>query len=151
VWRQSTRNLTTETARIDADGSLVPTTGECKQGMDLSHKGVWGYLNKRLVSEDTAEFEHQPARAKRSYRVKPLTHHPRTQCPLQNPIPRPAHRCRYLRPLPTPTPNARSAFRLSLDWGLVSRSRPHAVHGSSVTRFEGCEWTWALARGGGAP
>ena len=28
-----------------------------------------GYLNKRLVAEDTAEFEHQPHRAKRSYRI----------------------------------------------------------------------------------
>jgi hypothetical protein len=28
-----------------------------------------GYLNKRLIAEDTAEFEHQPHRAKRSYRV----------------------------------------------------------------------------------
>jgi hypothetical protein len=28
-----------------------------------------GYLNKRLVSEDIAEFEHQPHRAKRSYRI----------------------------------------------------------------------------------
>ena len=32
-----------ETARIDADGSIVGTTGECKEGMDLSHKGIWGY------------------------------------------------------------------------------------------------------------
>src|SRR4051794_7496957 len=43
VWKKSSRPLTSETARIDADGSLVPTTGECKQGMDLSHKGNWGY------------------------------------------------------------------------------------------------------------
>jgi len=43
VWRSSSRQLTQETARIDVDGSLVPTTGECKQGMDLSFKGVWGY------------------------------------------------------------------------------------------------------------
>lgn len=32
-----------ETAYIDADGTLVETTGECKEGMSLSYKGVWGY------------------------------------------------------------------------------------------------------------
>lgn len=42
VW-QSIPRLTTETARIDADGTLVPTTGECKEGMDVSYKGDWGY------------------------------------------------------------------------------------------------------------
>jgi len=30
-------------ARIDADGTLVPTTGECKQGMDIGYNGIWGY------------------------------------------------------------------------------------------------------------
>jgi hypothetical protein len=30
-------------AVIEADGTLVGTTGECKQGMDLSYNGVWGY------------------------------------------------------------------------------------------------------------
>jgi Transposase DDE domain group 1 len=30
-------------ARIDADGTLVPTTGECKQGMDIAYNGTWGY------------------------------------------------------------------------------------------------------------
>ena len=43
VWMSSSRAVTTETARIDVDGSIVPTTGECKEGMDLSYKGLWGY------------------------------------------------------------------------------------------------------------
>ena len=42
VWRRSPE-LTAKTARIDADGTMVPTTGECKEGMDVSHKGEWGY------------------------------------------------------------------------------------------------------------
>jgi len=32
-----------ETARIDADGSIVETHGECKQGIGLSYNGIWGY------------------------------------------------------------------------------------------------------------
>src|SRR5262245_16303905 len=32
-----------EHAIIEADDTLVGTTGECKQGMDLSYNGVWGY------------------------------------------------------------------------------------------------------------
>jgi hypothetical protein len=42
VWQEHP-TLTGETARIDVDGTLVGTTGECKEGMDLSHKGTWGY------------------------------------------------------------------------------------------------------------
>ena len=30
-------------ARIDMDGTLVETTGECKVGMDIAYNGVWGY------------------------------------------------------------------------------------------------------------
>lgn len=30
-------------AILDADGTLAPTTGACKQGMDISYDGQWGY------------------------------------------------------------------------------------------------------------
>lgn len=42
VWAQQTPEFFTE-ALIDADGTIAPTTGECKEGMDMSYKGVWGY------------------------------------------------------------------------------------------------------------
>jgi hypothetical protein len=43
VWRRQPPAFFKQTARIDADGTLVPTLGECKEGMDVSYKGVWGY------------------------------------------------------------------------------------------------------------
>jgi hypothetical protein len=43
LWSKQGPEFLSETARIDVDGSLVPTTGECKEGMALSYKGVWGY------------------------------------------------------------------------------------------------------------
>jgi hypothetical protein len=55
VWKRSRRDLATETARIDADGSIVPTLGECKQGMDLSFKGVWGYHPLLISLANTGE------------------------------------------------------------------------------------------------
>ena len=55
VWQRSARELTSETARIDADGSIVPTTGECKEGMDLSFKGVWGYHPLLISLANTGE------------------------------------------------------------------------------------------------
>jgi hypothetical protein len=43
VWKLRGAALLNETARIDADGTMVATTGECKQGIDINHEGVWGY------------------------------------------------------------------------------------------------------------
>ena len=42
VWSKAPRGLMTE-AIIDVDGTLAGTLGECKQGMDISYKGIWGY------------------------------------------------------------------------------------------------------------
>jgi hypothetical protein len=42
VWARQPREFFDE-ARIDMDGTLVATGGECKQGMDISYNGVWCY------------------------------------------------------------------------------------------------------------
>lgn len=42
VWRAQPAAFFDE-AIIDADGTLAETTGQCKQGMDISYEGVWGY------------------------------------------------------------------------------------------------------------
>jgi hypothetical protein len=43
VWKRQPSSFFDGVARIDADGSLVATEGECKQGMGLSYNNVWGY------------------------------------------------------------------------------------------------------------
>jgi hypothetical protein len=55
VWGRQGPEFTATTARIDADGSLVPTTGECKQGMGLSYKGLWGYHALLVSLANTSE------------------------------------------------------------------------------------------------
>jgi len=42
VWKRQPAEFFEE-ALIDMDGTLVITTGECKEGMDISYKGDWGY------------------------------------------------------------------------------------------------------------
>lgn len=42
VWAEQPREFFRQ-AKIDMDGTLVETTGECKQGIGLSYNGKWGY------------------------------------------------------------------------------------------------------------
>ena len=44
-----------ERATIDMDGTLVTTHGECKQGMDISYKGTWGYHPLLVSLAETGE------------------------------------------------------------------------------------------------
>ena len=42
VWKKQPRGFLSH-AFIDSDGTIAPTFGECKGGMGLSYKGIWGY------------------------------------------------------------------------------------------------------------
>lgn len=42
-------------AKIDVDGTLVETSGECKEGMSLSYKGIWGYHPLLVTLANTGE------------------------------------------------------------------------------------------------
>jgi len=42
VWQLQPEGFLDE-AVIDVDGSLAGTLGQCKEGMDISYKGIWGY------------------------------------------------------------------------------------------------------------
>lgn len=54
VWRQQGPEFFKE-AIIDADGTMVETTGQCKEGMDINHKGQWGYHPLLVSLANTAE------------------------------------------------------------------------------------------------
>jgi hypothetical protein len=55
VWARQPETFRAETARIDADGTIIPTTGECKEGMDISYNGIWGYSALVVSLANTGE------------------------------------------------------------------------------------------------
>jgi len=54
VWKRQPDEFFDE-AVIDVDGVIAATTGQCKQGMDISYKGEWGYHPLVVSLANTAE------------------------------------------------------------------------------------------------
>ncbi|MQA92966.1 MAG: IS1380 family transposase, partial [Gemmatimonas sp.] len=56
LWQGRGGELLGEVAYVDVDGTIVPTTGELKQGMDISYKGIWGYAPLLVTLANTREM-----------------------------------------------------------------------------------------------
>ena len=54
VWQQQPATFFAQ-AIVEADGTLAPTTGEHKEGMDISYKGEWGYHPLVVTLANTGE------------------------------------------------------------------------------------------------
>ena len=54
VWKQQD-DAFFDQATIEMDGTIVETTGQCKAGMDISYKGIWGYHPLVLTLAETGE------------------------------------------------------------------------------------------------
>jgi Transposase DDE domain group 1 len=54
LWRRQPDDFFAQ-AILDVDGSLVATTGQCKQGMDIAYNGVWGYHPLIVTLANTRE------------------------------------------------------------------------------------------------
>ena len=54
LWKRQGKEFFDE-AVIDVDGVIAPTTGECKEGMDITYKGDWGYHPLVVSLANTAE------------------------------------------------------------------------------------------------
>ena len=54
VWRKQPKELLSR-ATLDIDGTIAPTLGQCKAGMDISYKGIWGYAPLIVSLANTKE------------------------------------------------------------------------------------------------
>jgi hypothetical protein len=54
VWKRQPKEFFDE-AFVDMDGTMTVTTGECKEGMDISYKGDWGYHPLLVSLANTSE------------------------------------------------------------------------------------------------
>ena len=54
VWARQPEEFF-DCAWIEGDGTMVETGAECKQGMDISYKGVWGYHPLVITLANTGE------------------------------------------------------------------------------------------------
>jgi hypothetical protein len=54
VWAEQPQEFFSQ-AILDMDGTLVETTGQCKQGMDIAYDGTWGYHPLVLTLANTGE------------------------------------------------------------------------------------------------
>ena len=54
VWKKQPKKFH-EKAIVNVDGLIAGTTGECKEGMDISYKGIWGYAPLIISLSKTRE------------------------------------------------------------------------------------------------
>jgi Transposase DDE domain group 1 len=55
LWAGRGRELLGPVAYLDVDGTIAPTDGQRKQGMDMSFKGIWGYAPLIVSLANTRE------------------------------------------------------------------------------------------------
>lgn len=54
VWARQGKECLEE-GIVDVDGTIAGTTGECKGGMEMSYKGIWGYAPLLITLANTKE------------------------------------------------------------------------------------------------